>query len=230
MASNTPQFDTSTICDLTLKAWLDQYPQEKTSALQDKYLSLERYLRDAIEKHTKLAIARVKLDDLTKGLEPVLPILLTAAQKRQNFQLEYGDLGVSPQTSYDTIEKMVRHCYEEISQYAANVEAAYFKNLDEADKSIAYLRSLKDFYQTLFNAIVKIRDSYFKTEPNRRKPVIRDLCRNFTSLADNNRIFGIAPTIENSLYSRKMDKAEYDSLLAVRREAGKTADILKRAR
>lgn len=230
MATDTPKFDTSTICDLTLKAWLDQYPHEKTSALQDKYLTLERYLRDATEKHTQLSLAKEKLNDLTRGLEPVLPMILSAATKRAEFQQHYNEHIISPQTSYETIEKMVRQCYDDISQYAANVEAAYFTNLDAAEKSIAYLSSLRDFYKTLFNAVVKIRDSYFKTDPNRRKPVIRDLYRDFSALSENKLICGVAPSIEDSLYSHKIDKAEYDSLLAVRREAKTTVDILKKAR
>lgn len=230
MAQDTPKFDTSTICDLTLKAWLDQYPQEKTAALQDKYLTLDRYIREATEKYTQLALAKEKLDHLTKGLLPVLPLIQTAAAEREKFKSEYGNLGVSPQTSYETIEKMVKQCYDDISQYATAVEAEYFKNLNAAEASIAYLTALRDFYKTLFNAVVKIRDGYFKTEPNRRKPIIRDLYRDFSALAENKLICGVAPSIENSLYDRKIDKAEYDSLVAVRREAGKTADILKKAR
>lgn len=230
MAKDNKNIDNSTICDQLFKKWLDQYPPEKTAALQDKYLSLEKSHRLISEKHTTLLTAKDKLSQLWQPLAQCIGGLQSAALARNEFIAAYGDLGVSPKTPYATIEEAIRTYGEELRAYGDAVEKTYFSNLEKLSHHIAYLAALKNLYQTLFKVIITIRDSYFKTEPDRRKPVIRELYRLFSEIDSNHAFFGVSPDITDSLFSTPIDRAEFQSLLAVRREAGNTAKVIKKAR
>jgi len=231
MANSPKEHDTSTICDLVLKGWLNQYPPEKTSALQDKYLALNGVIKTTSEKLTHLKTAQKKLNHLTEGLVPVLGIIGTANFERQEFIAEYGNLGVKFPRSYAEVEDLLTSLKDEFAAYAKNVEAAYFSNLADVESTLTALTALRDFYQTLFSLVVKIRDEYFKEKPDRRKPIVRDLYRLFSALAENRMFCGLAPTITTPyLPTTRLDKGEYDSLVAVRRQAEKAATALKKAR
>lgn len=230
MAKNNKSFDYSTVCDQLLKEWMDQYQQDKVSALMAKSNSLTYTINTTNEEYTKLSLAKSRLNELYEPLKGVVPYILNAIEKRKAFIDEYGDLGVPLSIPPETIEHTVCQFEFALTDYANKVNDRYFANLDEVRKTLAYVTALRDFYQNLALAITIIRDSYFKTDKERRKPIVRELYRIFKALADNHLIFGIAPSIANPLIKQPIAAEEFESLEKARREADKTAKVIKDAR
>lgn len=230
MSKPSKDDETYTVLDHLFKVWLDQYPPEKTTALQERYLFLDKTIRELNQKYITLETAKDRLSNLWQPLSQCLGGLQSAAFARNEFIAAYGDLGITPQTPYNTIAETIKTYGEELQSYGYAVEKTYLSNLDSARKQIDHIYALRNLYADLFKAITTIRDSYFKTEPNRRKPIIRDLYRIFNSIGSNHSFFGAAPTIEDSLISPPIDKGEWDSLLALRREAEKAATVIKSSR
>ena len=230
MSKPSKDDETYTVLDHLFKVWLDQYPPEKTTTLQDRYLSLDKTVRELNQKYITLETAKTRLSNLYKPLSDALAYLDAARCSYDDFVKAYGDLGVSTPTPKETMETTIASYIGEMKTYADKVNAAYLSNLETARKNIDHIYALRNLYADLFKAITTICDSYFKTEPDRRKPLVRDLYRIFNSIGSNHSFFGAAPTIEDSLISPPIDKGEWDSLLALRREAEKAAKVIKSAR
>lgn len=230
MAQKTKQHDTSTICDLLLKEWLDNYPPEKVTTLMSKADSLSYTLKETNEQYLKLTVAKNSLTDLSNALTPVLSSLFTAISKRADFVNQYGDLGVQCDIPQSTMEETVKTYVKAINDYAVKVNDAYFANLKEVGHTLAYLTSLRNLYADLAATINSIRKDYFPTAPERRKPIVRDLYRRFKAIEENKLFFGMCPDIPNPLVKNPMDRQEHTSLMKVRKEASHTASVLKTSR
>ena len=230
MAKNKKSFDYSTVCDQLLKEWSDKYPQDKVSSLMAKENSLTYTINSTNEEFTKLTLAKSRLDELYEPLKGVVPYFLKALEKRNSFIAEYGDMGIPMSIPPETIEHMVYQYNSALTKYADEVNDRYFANLKEIGNTLHYITSLRDLYHNLALAITTIRDSYFKTDKDRRKPIIRELYRLFKAIADNTIFLGNAPSIDNPLIKNPIDYAEFKSLTEVRKEADKTAKLIKDAR
>lgn len=230
MAKKAPQLDTSTISDLLVKEWADHYPQEKVTSMLNKADSLSFTISSTQEQFTKLTVAKSLLDELSTPLSNAVSAVADALAKRQHFISTYGDLGVSlavpPETITATLSEYTRH----ISDYALHITEAYFANLKDIESTIARLTSLRNLYRDLAAIATTIRKEYVPTQPDRRKPIIRELYRLFKAVADNTIFLGLSPTINYPLLPQTIDKDEYQSLCAARREAQKFAELLKGSR
>ena len=222
--------DTSTISELLVKEWAAHFPQETISSLLAKAQSIAYTITSTQEELTKLALAKNRLGDLTSLLPPIITSLDDAMKKRQNFISEYGDLGATLDIPYETMDATLRSYENVLSSYATKVQEKYFANLKEIETTLAYLNSLKNLYNDLASITFTIQTDFLKTPEERRKPILRNLYRQFKAVADNTLFMGIAPTVENPLIPDKIDPDEFKSLCAVRKEAKRFADILKASR
>ena len=226
MAKNTSKHDISTVCELLLKEWADQYPPEKVASLQAKAQSLTLTITETKEKLDKLVAAEKRLSCLAEPLGATIPTLNKALAAYVEFTKEYGDLGVSPSIPITDMQKTISEYVAALGEYMGEVHAAYFDNLDDVRHTIAGLTSLRDLMENLAQIPSIIRRDFFPASPDRRKPIIRDLCRRFKSLTES-QIFSNCPSIPNPLIKEPMDKEEYNSLCQARKQAEKAADILK---
>lgn len=230
MPTKTSKPDTSTIVELLLREWSDHYPKEKVSALFAKANSLSYTITELDEKITSLTIAKSRLEDLSVPLSRVVSDLSTAISKRDDFIGEYGDLGMSMPIPQDEMKATLSMYTDTLTAYSKSVHDAYFANLEQIKTIRKNLGSLKDFYGALATIITTIRESFFKVEESRRKPIIRDLYRHFKSLADNFDFDNLNPSMPNPLLHTTIDKEEFNGLFHVRKNAKKAAQILKTCR
>jgi hypothetical protein len=231
MPKNLKDIDKSTLTEQALKAWGNLYPKDKVDLLIAKANSLEKSISETKEHLIKLQVAKSKLANLTNALPPVLEKLQTANSYRNEFILDYGSLGISSTPSHDEMDSTIRQFTAALASYASQVEERFFANLSQVESTIAFLAALKDFYSSLAAIPDIIQNSFFKTEESRRKPIIRDIYRLFSNIANNYLFTGTDPsTLTSSLISPPIDQAEFNSLIAVKKEAERTLTILKNCR
>lgn len=230
--ANTPTSATenASICDIALNEWLKTYPEEKLSDLSAKYRALQAPIKSLSESLAKLKTAQSRLHELHGPITECLSFLPRAINTRADFIEDYGDLGVHLPTSPAEMLHTLDSYAHQLRDYAAQVEAAYFSNLSAAEKSLAALAALSNFYTILYNIIWDIKDKYLPTEPDRRKPFRRSLYREFSALANNSIFLSLSPDIPNPLLSSHLSTEEFQSLLAVRKKAAETAKLLRLAR
>lgn len=230
MAKKTENLDTSSISELLVKEWADHYPQETVNQLQAKAQYLTYTINTTKEDHTKLTIAKSRLEALITPVPKLLSELSKALAARQEFISEYGDLGVPLNPPPETIQSEILIMSKSLTDYGAKVYKAYFANLDAVAKTIVQLENLRNLYQDLATIPTVIRTNLLKTDPSRRKPIYRELYRLFKSVGDNNIFLANAPTIDNPLLSSKIDPEEFKSLETAKRNAAKFAALLKNCR
>lgn len=222
--------DTSTISELLVKEWAAHYPNETIGSLLAKAQALAYTISTTQENLTKLSLAKSRLGDLTSLLPPIITSLDEAMKKRQDFISEYGDLGAALEIPYETMDSTLRSYSNALCAYATKVQEKYFANLKEIETALAYLNSLKNLYNDLASITFTIRTDFLKTPEDRRKPILRNLYRQFKAVADNTLFMGLAPTFDNPLIPVKIDAAEFKALCAVRKEAKRFAEFLKSLR
>ena len=230
MAKKTENLDTSSISELLVKEWADHYPQETVNQLQAKAQSLTYTINTTKEDHTKLTIAKSRLEALITPVPKLLSELSKALSARQEFIAEYGDLGVPLNPPPETIQSEILIMSKALTDYGEKVYKAYFSNLDAVAKTIVQLENLRNLYQDLATIPTVIRTNLLKTDPSRRKPIYRELYRLFKSVGDNYIFLANAPTIDNPLLASKIDPEEFKSLETAKRNAAKFAALLKNCR
>lgn len=226
MAKQNTKKDDSTICERLLKEWSDHYPPEKVSALQAKAQSLSHAINETNLKLDKLIYAQKRLSCLAEPLGATIPTLNKALAAYTDFTAEYGDLGVSPSIPITDMQKTISDYISSLAAYMGDVHKAYFANLDSVKMTIGQLTALRDLYDNLAQIAVTIRKEYFPTDPSRRKPVVRELCRRFKAL-ENMGYVGMSPDIDNPILAERISREEFSSLNKVWKEAKETEQVLR---
>lgn len=256
MSINTQKPDTSTICDKILKEWSDSYPKEKLDTLlQAKVKTLETAIFKTKEKLDNLTRASMALDDMTSPLLSVQKSLQAAIAKRRSFIAAFGDGGVTTPHSVEDMEATTNQYIQELNSFADQIRESFLKNLSFVSDILKSIEALRYLYQNLRDTILTINDQYFKTPPDRRKPIVRDLIRRFSQIASNNMsssILTLTPSLLKEKYDIKLTaspetiacycdcincllpselpKDECKSLIDMTTKAESTVKLLKKAR
>ena len=227
----TSNRDTSTIADNILKSWADNYPKDKVDKLYQQADTIEKLVVRYKEQLTSLKAAKQRLGYLTDSLPPVLSLLNTAISKHTDFVETYGTLGIELKIPTSTLKDTIEQYVSVLADYAVDVDAAYFQNLNEVSQTLEYVSAIQNFYKTLADIITSITENYLKTKPDRRRPLVRELTRLFKALRDNYLFQGVNPSSQSSkLLTNPLPSEEYKTICKIQEEARYTADLLSKSR
>lgn len=219
-----------TALDVMLKKYLEDYPQDIIDSINNKAQSIASAIKQTKEKRASLIVAKQNLDSLKSCFPTCLTHLQSALNIHSDFTKEYGTLDILPPLPISEMSSTISSYLSSLQDYAKAIDDKYFSNFTLVSNTLDALSSLYDFYTTLAHIPSYITDVFLKTEPNRRKPIIRELYRLFTALHNNTLFTSLNPNTPNPLISSPLTQQEYNSLVQVSTKALTIAKLIKHAR
>ena len=224
MADKKLKVADTTYCDDALKKWDESLPPKEEL---DK--SLSALLSSMLEWENRIANLRKAYKDeriWSNYTNEIAERLRAAASSAYGFMKEYGKEGISVNIDPVNMGKMMQSVSDGLTAFWKDVDAAWFNKIDDLERVLADIKSVRSIFASVVRAADIIRDEYFKTEPNRRKPIIRDLRRIFSEIGstDFTRPLQFKVTDGGKPIEEKDFLAVIDSF---KTEANRTAKILK---
>lgn len=220
------------IIDPIVLEWNNSFSTDHINALQRDIANISLAI-NMLEKDYKNRTALInQLNAISTKLSSAIKLIYDA---NKDLALTHNDFNIINPNIYTTCEQSkdsllnIAEANEALVQESIAIHNPITEHIKVA---ITHLADLKDFKEHLNIAILYIRNVYLNTEPNRRKPVIRDLRRCFNNIANYNPKklnFFIENQGLKHIISINLEKEHINEINNIVQQATYTANLLKKA-